>query len=82
MKPEVTDHLKDGSLSQYALRCGKVEQSCWGGTKAELYQEHNCYHIRAFNYALDNCRLVWESTYSLTYARRQYEALKKLLGHT
>lgn len=76
------DRNKDGSLSQYALRCGKVQQSWLGNTKVELYQEHGCYHIRAYNHTLNDCRLVWESTWSLTYARKQYDALLKLLGHT
>ena len=70
----------DSSLTKYALSCGYIQSKQVGDKRVELYHEHNCYHIRAFNYNLSDCRLVWESTGSLTYARKQYKSLKRLLG--
>lgn len=73
------DQLKDGSLSRYAFTCGYAESCTKGQIRVELYHEYGCYHIQAYNYDLPDCRLVWETTNSLTYARQQYHALRKLL---
>lgn len=50
--PEI---LADGySVSAYALRCGAVQSSerlGATGWRVELYREHDCYHVRGFDYA-------------------------------
>lgn len=68
-------------LSQFHLSLGYVQESRKENTRVELYKEHGCYHIRAFNYDLAECRLAWESTRRLTYARKQYRAMRRLLDH-
>lgn len=47
--------LADGyTLTAYVLRCGGVQSSERDGPngwRVELYREHDCYHVRAFDHA-------------------------------
>lgn len=66
---------KRGRLTAYSFLCGYIEQWFINSIRIEIYMEHRCYHIRAFN--LHRQRLAWESTDTVSKARKMAEELKR-----
>lgn len=40
----------DGTPSVYGFRCGYVQREEIATGAAEIYREHDCYHVRRFDY--------------------------------
>lgn len=74
-------------LSEYQLSCGYIQQktlktSYLFETKIELYKEHNCYHVRAFNYVKgsSSCdKIAWTTFDELKNARKYFKSLSKTI---
>jgi hypothetical protein len=67
---ETSFYNKDGALTEYGLSCGYVEKVEINGQYAELYKEHNAYHVR---YGTIGTRFTEWLTYdNLTPARKSY----------
>jgi hypothetical protein len=64
-----------GQLTAYGFSCGYVESKRGKKTHAQMYKEHNTYHVRAGN----NGERVhtWECFETLTPARKLYNKLEK-----
>jgi hypothetical protein len=79
--------LADGSPSAYGFACGHVQRIELAHGAAEIYREHNCYHVRRFDYrARDNGALlstwrVWDSfdVGNLSGARRRFRQFARTL---
>lgn len=71
---------KDGRLTAYALHCGYVQRAYNynGERKVELYCEHGMYHVRYFDYPMDERE--WETFDTVNEAWRCYSKLKRKLN--
>lgn len=73
-------------LSVYQLKCGYVQVeevflTCYHWVKLELYNEHNCYHVRAFNSVKGSSisnKLAWDCFDSVKDARKRFIELSNL----
>lgn len=80
--------LSDGSVSAYGLACGHVQRIEAPQGAAELYREHNCYHVRRLDYeARDRGAPLsewrrWDSFHvgSLADARRRFRQFVRDVG--
>lgn len=72
-------------LSAYEIACGGIEKYIFSEchlfkTYAELYKEHNIYHVRCFK-STKGCsvldRIMWEDCSTLTESRRLVSKLFK-----
>jgi hypothetical protein len=61
---------KDGSLTSYSFSCGYMQKK----GNFTLWKQHYCYHIAGRNI---EGKQVWESTDSLTEARKLLRKLGK-----
>ena len=66
-------------LSVYQLSCGEVQRATDNQTLigVVLWKENNLYHIRVHDHA-EHLRLVWETRYTLTEARKVYSQFKRM----
>lgn len=61
--------------SNYELSCGAfIRQRMKTTNSKELYKEHNCYHVRTFNYKGE--RTSWETRDTYTEAVKLYRSIK------
>jgi len=73
--------LQDGfSLTAYSFACGYIQWASSTGKEIDRYtngkelsMEHTCYHIKQWK---DSKRIAWETTSSLTEARKLYKKMK------
>lgn len=81
MATGATFFLKDGfSLTAYSFACGYIQWASLTGKEIDRYtngkelcMEHAHYHIRHWK---DGKRIAWETTSSLTEARKLYKKMK------
>ncbi len=67
---------KNGELSFYSFCCGYVQSEESGNLRKELYKD-SVYHFKVISRKDDIVeRLVWDSFYSLTEARKAYKSFK------
>jgi hypothetical protein len=62
---------RDGSLSSYSFACGYIEQFRKDGIHVTL-EKDGCFHIKSYDFN-NHERLLWETTNSLTAARKMYK---------
>lgn len=67
---------KNGKLTAYGLACGYVETHEKDTKKVELYVQHECYHVRFFDTGKQFKWIEWNSTRSLTDARKMFSLVK------
>lgn len=65
-----------GKITGYGLACGYVETHEKEAKKVELYMEHECYHVRFFDKGQQIKWIEWNSTRSLTIARKMFALVK------
>ena len=62
---------KDGSLTAYAFACGYIQTKKVNGIETRLSHSHSSYDVETW---IDNNRVYWLSTESLTIARKIFKA--------
>ena len=73
---KVKFYNKNGDLSEYSFCCGYVQSEEKNNIRKELYKEHTVYHFKVISREDYVKRLVWDSFYSLTDARKAYKLYK------
>lgn len=75
-------HTKSGRTTAYGFACGYCERKVLAGgryasafdqDRAEIYMEHNTYHVRRFT---NGSRVLWETFETLKPARKLFDSLK------
>lgn len=72
----MTQTHKNGKTTGYGLACGYKQEFIRDTKKVELYMEHECYHVRFFDTGKQFKWIEWNSTRSLTDARKMFSLVK------